>query len=131
LASLPTGHDFAKRVNFAHSDLAKSVFTQAFDRITSVAFSPDGKLLATSDVVGQIRVWQVVDGQQLLTFQGHTNWVSSIAFSPDGQLLAVSGSSDPTVKLWEVSTGQCVRTLQGHSNWVSSVAFSPDGQTAG
>ncbi|HEY9633567.1 MAG TPA: NB-ARC domain-containing protein [Coleofasciculaceae cyanobacterium] len=117
-----------KHVNFAGSDLSKSVFTQAFDKITAVEFSPDGKLLATSDVVGQIRIWQVVDGQQILTFQGHTNWISSIAFSPDGQLLAVSGSSDPTVKLWEISTGQCLRTLQGHSNWVTWVAFSPGGQ---
>ena len=117
-----------QQVNFAHSDLSKSVFTQAFDKITAVEFSPDGKLLATSDVVGQIRIWQVVDGQQILTFQGHTNWISSIAFSPNGQLLAVSGSSDPTVKLWEISTGQCLRTLQGHSNWVTWVAFSPSGQ---
>ena len=117
------------RINFANSDLVKSVFTQAFDKITSVAFSPDGKLLATSDVVGQIRVWQVLDGQQLLTFQGHSNWVSSIAFSPDGQLLAVSGSSDPTVKLWEINTKQCVGILQGHSNWVTCIAFSRDGQT--
>jgi WD40 repeat protein len=115
-----------QRVNFAHSDLAKSVFTQAFDRITDVAFSPDGKLLATSDVGGQIRIWQVADGQQVLTFQGHSDWISSIAFSPDGQLLAVSGSSEATVKLWEVNTGQCVRILQGHKYWISSVAFSPD-----
>jgi WD40 repeat protein len=118
-----------QNVNFAGSDLAKSFFTQAFDRITTVAFSPDGELFATGDAVGQICVWQVVDGQQLLTFQGHSNWVSSVAFSPDGQLLAVSGSSDLTVKLWEVHTGKCIRTLPGHSTWVLSVAFSPDGQT--
>ena len=118
-----------QHVNFAHSDLAKSVFTQAFDRIVSVAFSPDGKLLATGDVVGQVRIWQVVDGQQVLTFQGHTNWVSSIAFSPNGQLLAVTGHSDSTIQLWEASTGKCVRILPGHTGWVSSVAFSQDGQT--
>ncbi|MBD2015919.1 NACHT domain-containing protein [Microcoleus sp. FACHB-53] len=117
-----------QHVNFAHSDLSKSVFTQAFDKITAVEFSPDGKLLATSDVVGQVRIWHVGDGQQILTFQGHTNWISSIAFSPNGQLLAVSGSSDPTVKLWEINTGQCLQTLQGHSNWVTWVAFSPGGQ---
>ncbi|AFZ17987.1 WD40 domain-containing protein [Allocoleopsis franciscana] len=118
-----------QHVNFAHSNLSKSVFTQAFDRIVSVAFSPDGKLLATGDVVGQVRIWQVVDGQQLLTFQGHSNWVSSIAFSPDGQLLAVTGHSDSTIQLWEASTGKCVQILPGHTGWVSSVAFSQDGQT--
>ena len=119
-----------QRVNFANSDLAKSVFTQAFDRITAVTFSPDGKSLATSDVIGQVRLWQVADGQQLMTFQGHSDWISSIAFSPDGKLLASSGTSDdPTVKLWEANTGQCVRILQGHNYWISSVAFSPDGQT--
>ena len=119
-----------QRVNFANSDLAKSVFTQAFDRITAVTFSPDGKSLATSDVIGQVRLWQVADGQQLMTFQGHSDWISSIAFSPDGKLLASSGTSDdPTVKLWEVSTGNSLRIFQGHTSRMRSVAFSPDDQT--
>jgi WD40 repeat protein/DNA-binding SARP family transcriptional activator len=115
-------------VNFAGSDLAGSVFTDTFGGITSVAFSPNGKLLAASTGDGQIRVWRTADGQPLLTLSGHTNWVWSIAFSPDGQILA-SGSHDLTVRLWDVHTGQCLKTLSGHTRGVRSVAFSPDNQT--
>ena len=113
-------------VNFQNADLAKSVFAETFGGVLSVAFSPNGKLLALGDTNGEIRLYQVVDGQQILTCKGHTNWVVSLAFSPDGRTLA-SGSTDFTVKLWDVSTAQCLQTLQGHDNEVWSVAFSPDG----
>ena len=113
------------KVNFAHCDLAKSVFTQNLGSVLSVAFSPDGKLLAAGDSKGEIRLWRVADGQPLLTFQGHTNWVCSVAFSPEGDLLA-SGSADGTVKLWNIAQGQCLNTWRGHRGWVWSVTFSPD-----
>jgi len=115
-------------VSFAYSDLAKSVFAETFASILSVAFSPDGKLLATAGDGGEIRLWQVADMKPLLTFKGHIHWVLSVAFSPDGRTLA-SGSDDRTVKLWDIHTGQCLKTFQGHTGWVWSVAFSPDGQT--
>jgi WD40 repeat protein len=115
-------------VNFAHANLAKSVFTETFGGIWSVAFSPDGKLLATGDTNGEIRLYQVADGRQLLTYKGHTGWVCSVTLSPDGRMIA-SGSDDRTVKLWDASTGLCLKTLQGHSGRVFSVAFSPDGHT--
>ncbi|MBN3962124.1 NB-ARC domain-containing protein [Nostoc sp. NMS8] len=112
-------------VNFAHANLAKSVFVETFGGVFSVTFSPSGKLLATGDTNGEIRLYDVVDGQQLLTCEGHTGWVWSVAFSHDGQILA-SGSNDQTVKLWDTSTGQCLKTLQGHNAGVKSVAFSAD-----
>lgn len=116
------------RVNFAHSELAKSVFTQTFGSIFCVAFSPDGKLLAAGDSNGEIRLWQVADGQPILTLRGHTDWVWSVAWSPDGQTLA-SGSEDQTVRLWDVDTGKPLQTLLGHISQVWSVKFSPDGKT--
>jgi hypothetical protein len=116
------------QVNFSHCNLDKSVFTQTLKSVVSVAFSPDGTLLATGDTSPEVRLWQVADGQAFLLLQGHTNLVSSVAWSPDGQTLATS-SHDQTVKLWDTHTGQCLKTLHGHSSWVSSVAWSPDGQT--
>jgi WD40 repeat protein len=116
------------RVNFSRSDLSKSVFAETLNGIWSVAFSPDGQLLATADINCEIRLWQIPDGKQLLTCKGHTSWVTGVAFSPDSQTLATS-SGDRTLKLWDVNTGECLRTFCGHAAWASSIAFSPDGRT--
>ncbi|MCC5645178.1 hypothetical protein LC607_19980 [Nostoc sp. CHAB 5824] len=113
--------------NFAHAHLAKSVFVETFGGIFSVAFSPSGKLLATGDTNGEIRLYEVANSQQLLTCKGHAGWVWSVSFSPDGQVLA-SGSNDQTIKLWDTNNGQCFKTLEGHSGGVRSVTFSPDNQ---
>ncbi|NMG09738.1 NB-ARC domain-containing protein [Brasilonema sp. UFV-L1] len=115
-------------LNFAHSEITKSVFTETFGSVEAVAFSPDGKCLVVGDTDGQIRVWQVSDGKEILSFQAHTNWIMSIAFSCDGVTL-VSGSKDQTIRLWNIKTGECLKILQEHNNIIRSVVFSPDGQT--
>ncbi|MBD2741449.1 NB-ARC domain-containing protein [Coleofasciculus sp. FACHB-1120] len=115
-------------VNFQNADLAKSVFTETFGSILSVAFSPDGKLLATAGDAGEIRLWQVSDMTPVMTLKGHTRWVLSIAFSPQGKTIA-SSSDDRTIKLWDINTGQCLKVFQGRTSWVYSIAFSPDGRT--
>lgn len=112
--------------SFAHANLAKSVFAETLSCCFSVAFSPNGTLLVTSDTNGDIRLYQVVDGKQILTLKGHTAWIWSVRFSPDGSIIA-SGSDDQTVKLWNVNTGECLKTLPGHSGTIRSVAFSPQG----
>ncbi|MEH2260678.1 NB-ARC domain-containing protein [Nostoc sp.] len=114
-------------VNFTYADLAKSVFAETLGGIHSVAFSPDGKFLATGDTSGEIRLYQVADGKQLLTVNGHTGFIWPVAFSPDGHIFA-SGGDDQKVKLWNTNTGQCLANLQGHSGGIWSIAFSPDGQ---
>lgn len=116
---------YLQDVNFANSNLEKSAFSLSFLNVLSVAFSPDGNLLATGDTNGEIRLWKVADEQLIFTCQGHTNWVRVVAFSPDGKTLA-SGSTDRTVKLWDAATGNYLKTLVEHTNWVWSISFSPD-----
>ncbi len=97
-------------------------------RVRSVAFSPDGELLASGSEDSTIKLWDVRTGEQLYTLEGHSNDVNCVAFSPDGQTLA-SGSADSTIKLWDIDTAQQLGTLKGHLWDVNSVAFSSDGQT--
>jgi WD40 repeat protein len=113
-------------VNFAGADLAKSAFSETFSQVLAVAFSPDGKLLATGDVNHEIHIWQVSDGKPLLSCRVHEGWIWSVAFSPDGKLLATSANR--SVHLWDVQSGVRVQTFSGYSDRVFSVAFSPDGQ---
>ncbi len=97
------------------------------DRVRSVAFSPDGALLASAGQDGTIRLWDAATHQAVgEPLTGHAGPVNQVAFSPDGALLA-SASEDRTVRLWSVGTGQTVGLLTGHTDTVWSVAFSPDG----
>jgi hypothetical protein len=92
--------------------------------VLSVAFSPDGKRLASGSVNKTLKVWDAETGQEKLTLKGHTDAVSSVAFSPDGKRLA-SASGDKTLKVWDAETGQEKLTLKGHTSSLSRVAFSP------
>ncbi len=114
------------KANFAHAHIDKCIFIETLGGIHSVAFNPDGKVLATGDTNGEIRLYQVADGKQLLSFKAHTGFVWPITFSPDGDVLA-SGSDDPIVKLWDTKTGLCLACLQGHSGSIWSVTFSLNG----
>jgi WD40 repeat protein len=93
--------------------------------VHSVAFSPDGKRLASASA--EVKVWDLARGQVVHTLRGHTLALNSLAFSPDGQRLA-GASQDKTVRVWALARDQEARTLKGHTGFVTSVAFSPDGQ---
>lgn len=93
--------------------------------IWSVAFSPNGKLLASGSADKTIKLWDTATGKVTATLLGHDDDVYAVAFSPDGSLLA-SGSGDE-IKLWEVATGKVKASLEEKDRTFLSVAFSPDG----
>src|SRR4051812_18099697 len=79
--------------------------------VYSVAFSPDGKVLATGSFDNTVKLWDFATGKELHTLKGHTNQVYCVAFSPDGNLLA-SASQDKTVRLWNPKDGKFLRELK-------------------
>ena len=91
----------------------------------SLAFSPNGKLLAFSHLDGTINLWDVRTQKELLVINAHTATANGVAFSPDGKRL-VSTGVDGATKLWDVVTGQQVLSLKVMSS-VGSAGFSPDG----
>lgn len=116
-------------VNFEHTNLATSVFSDTFSSVLDMAVSKNGTLLALGTTSGEVLVWDAHTATPLFTCPGHTDGIRSVAFSPDGTLLA-SGSEDQTIRLWDTSrysVHRCIKLLEGHSALIHSVAFNHDG----
>ncbi len=106
----------------------RHILTGHSSYVFSVAWSPDGRTLASGSTDQSIRLWEPQSSSQSIrTLSGHTNPINSVAWSPDGRMLA-SGSSK-TIHLWKPqSSSQSIQFLKGHTDLINSVAWSPDGR---
>ncbi len=95
--------------------------------VHTVAWSPDGKWIASGSVDKTVRVWKADDGTTVFTYQKHTDLVRSVAWSPDGRRIA-SGSDDKTVQVWNASNGGDIFTYTGHTDTAYAAVWSPDGK---
>jgi WD40 repeat protein len=96
--------------------------------IGALAFSNDGKLLATGCEDATVRVWDLATQREVGTLRGHTQPLRCVAFAHNGRILASCGL-DTTVRLWDVAALSAITTFEGHSAIVFSVSFSPDDKT--
>ena len=94
--------------------------------VTSLAWSPDGRILATANQQSDILLWDPNTGVNFAELpRNHRGRVGSLAFSPNGELLA-SGSHDRTIRIWDMETLDTLRVLKGHRYWISTLAFHPN-----
>ena len=114
----------ARRGKISPVSLSQKGTLTASRSVESVAFSPNGTLIASGRKDGTVVLLDIATGNAT-TLEGHTDWVSSVAFSRQGVL--ASGSLDRTIKLWNVQTGTRTDTFEARRGNVLSIAFSPDG----
>jgi WD40 repeat protein len=98
------------------------------DEVIAVAFSPDGKKLASVGLDKTVRLWDVETRKERLSLKEPGDQVLCLAFAPDGQTL-VTGGQDKTIRFWSVATGESQATLDWYTEKVVCLAFAPDGKT--
>ena len=95
--------------------------------LRGVAFSPDGRRIATGDLVGRLKLWDAQTGQELASLSGHQGPANEVVFSPDGSLIAAAGPGG-CISIWESTTLERLATLDGDTNSVIGIGFRADGR---
>lgn len=106
---------------------SQQLLTEYTDDATGAAFSPDSKMLATTDSEGKVSLRDFKTGKTLLELEGEKQSVLSAEFSPDGKYL-LCGGLDGIARIWDTKSGEILDELKGHRSWTSVARFSPDGQ---
>jgi WD40 repeat protein len=96
--------------------------------VTTLAFSADGKTLATAGEGNTVRIWDAATGKEIGPSSGHPGAITTVALGADGRLLATCSVHDKAIRIWETATGRELRQLDGHPTGVDEVTFSPDGK---
>ncbi len=112
-----------ENLNFVHT-----LKREGTGEVLGIAFSPDGKILASASEDAKLALWRVSDGELLHILEGHNDWAWSVSFSLDGKLLA-SGSEDGTVKIWSMESKKVLRTIATQGDPIFTVNFLPNSET--
>jgi WD40 repeat protein len=128
-ATWPSGHivlpEAEERLHVGLFNSREKLAVKHNESVTAVAWSPDGRRLATASDDHTAKVWDAETGRELVVLRGQTN-INCVAWSPDGKRLATAGF-DNTARLWEAASGELLLTLPGHKANIRSVVWSPDG----
>jgi len=132
LAAYAYGSETPQKVCVVDLRSGKELWTAiaSSDCVTALAFSPDGKTLASADGFGEsdIDLWDVATGKKIGQLEGNNSWVGSLIFWPDGKKLA-SASADQTIRVWDVASRKCLDVMRGHRDEVWRLALLPDNKT--
>jgi WD40 repeat protein/predicted amidohydrolase/energy-coupling factor transporter ATP-binding protein EcfA2 len=117
-----------RKVVVAPTALSVEVSVGHVGRVWSVAWSPNGRYLASGGDGGSILVWDSISGREMARLSGSTGGVWAVTWSPDGRQLASAGD-DASVSIWDAASGRLLARLLGHEEVLRSVAWSPDGSS--
>lgn len=114
--------------SFPSSSYLQRTLSGHSNSVASVAYNPDGQILASGSYDNTIKLWNLTKNKEIRTFKGHSAWVAAVAITPNNKSL-VSGSYDNTIKLWNLVNGEQIRTFKGHSDSIETLLVTKDGKT--